>query len=134
MPFLKRVFGKSDGAAKSKKNATPATNGHADVKPQWTDAWTRTSVHPEEVSELIRGCTNELKARGMVTRCPKNVSIQADKWAGLNMPFLLLPFRPTSDPSAARTFVRNYFSPATGSPLKGHALQQELRLSEPMVA
>lgn len=64
---------------------------------------------------------------------PKDVSIQAHTWTGLNMPFLLLPFRPTSDPSAARTFVRNYFSPATGSPLKGNALQQELRLSEPMV-
>ena len=69
MPFLKKVFGRGDGAAKSKKKAAPVTNGHADsVKPQWTDAWTRTSVHPEEVSELIRGCTNELKARGMITQ------------------------------------------------------------------
>lgn len=51
------------------------------------------------------------------------------------MPFLLLPFRPTSDPSAARTFVRHYFSPAIdgGEPLRGEALEQELRLTEPMV-
>lgn len=54
---------------------------------------------------------------------------------GLDIPFLLLPFRPTSDPSAARTFVRNFFNSAfdRGEQLSGHALAQELRLTEPMV-
>ena len=52
----------------------------------------------------------------------------------LDLPFLLLPFRPTSDPSAARTFVRNYFFPQTErEELRGETLNRELRLTEPMV-
>lgn len=53
----------------------------------------------------------------------------------LDVPFLLLPFRPSSDPSAARTFVRNYFTQSfdKGAPVSGDALAQELRLTEPMV-
>ena len=57
----------------------------------------------------------------------------------LDMPFLLLPFRPASDPSAARTFIRNYFNPSFDSVtdkmrrLEGDHLSQELRLTEPMV-
>ncbi len=50
---------------------------------------------------------------------------------GLDVPFMLLPFRPTSDPSAARTFIRNYFD--KGQALHGEHLAQELRLTEPMV-
>ena len=51
------------------------------------------------------------------------------------MPFLLLPFRPTSDPSAARTFIRNFFNASVdkGTSLEGEGLNQELRLTEPMV-
>ena len=54
----------------------------------------------------------------------------------LDMPFLLLPFRPTSDPSAARSFVRNYFGAGIekSGQLQGERLQQELRLTEPMVS
>jgi hypothetical protein len=44
---------------------------------------------------------------------------------------MLLPFRPTSDPSAARTFIRNFFD--RGLALHGEYLTQELRLTEPMV-
>lgn len=53
----------------------------------------------------------------------------------LDTPFLLLPFRPSSDPSAARTFIRNYFNQSfeKGSPVNGDVLVQELRLTEPMV-
>ncbi len=53
----------------------------------------------------------------------------------LHTPFLLLPFRPSSDPSAARTFVRNYFNQSfdKGAPVSGDELMQELRLTEPMV-
>ena len=47
------------------------------------------------------------------------------------MPFLLLPFRPASDPSAARTFIRNFFD--EDRELKGERLNQELMLTEPMV-
>ena len=50
------------------------------------------------------------------------------------MPFLLLPFRPASDPSAARSFVRNYFGNGIHKPsLQGEYLLQELRLIEPPV-
>lgn len=58
----------------------------------------------------------------------------------LDMPFLLLPFRPASDPSAARTFIRNYFNPTIDPEtekmrrLEGEHLSQELRLTEPMVS
>lgn len=50
----------------------------------------------------------------------------------LDVPFLLLPYRPTSDPSAGRTFIRNFFS-ADRERLRGQRLEQELRLTEPMV-
>ena len=51
------------------------------------------------------------------------------------MPFLLLPFRPTSDPSAARNFVRNFFKSTYDGTRQftGGGLQQELRLAEPLV-
>ena len=51
----------------------------------------------------------------------------------LDMPFLLLPFRPASDPSAARSFIRNYFDYDKNLRLQGEGLEQELRLTEPMV-
>ena len=51
----------------------------------------------------------------------------------LDLPFLLLPFRPASDPSAARTFIRNFFSMEKGADMKGERLEQELILTEPMV-
>lgn len=48
---------------------------------------------------------------------------------------MLLPFRPTSDTSASRNFVRNFFKAAyegTGQ-YSGEGLAQELRLTEPLV-
>lgn len=54
--------------------------------------------------------------------------------SALGMPFLLLPFRPASDPSAARSFIRNYFNPDRGPQLQGQRLSQELLLTEPMVS
>lgn len=51
------------------------------------------------------------------------------------MPFMLLPFRPTSDTSASRNFIRNFFKAAyeeTGQ-YSGERLAQELRLTEPLV-
>ncbi|KAJ5639326.1 uncharacterized protein N7484_007188 [Penicillium longicatenatum] len=117
MPFFSRVFRSKDSTA-TKKQAKPATTANpAPAKPKWTDAWQRTEVAAEEVQDLIRGCAQELKARALDT------------------PFLLLPFRPSSDPSAARTFIRNYFNQSfeQGAPVSGDALMQELRLNEPMV-
>lgn len=50
--------------------------------------------------------------------------------AALDQPFLLLPFRPTSDPSAVRTFIRHFFD---NYALRGETLAQEMRMAEPMV-
>ncbi|KAK2734332.1 hypothetical protein FQN57_001699 [Myotisia sp. PD_48] len=113
MSFFSRVFRGKDGK-KSKQNGAAS---NLPTKPKWTDAWLRTEVTPEEVQGLLRGCTIELKARA------------------LDIPFLLLPFRPSSDPSAARTFIRNYFNPPAdrNGPMEGEYLMQELRLTEPMV-
>ena len=105
---------------KSKRKAVPYTNGVVVPTPPpkslWEgDAWIREEVEPEEIQELLSGCTHELKSRS------------------LDMPFLLLPFRPASDPSAARTLIRNFFSSERGFELKGERLEQELILTEPVV-
>ncbi|KAK4035384.1 hypothetical protein C8A01DRAFT_38122 [Parachaetomium inaequale] len=107
---------KGNGKLKSKKGALDQLANQQPQKPRWDDAWTRKTIEPEEVQQLIRFCTEELKARA------------------LDLPFLLLPFRPTSDPSAVRTFVRHFFDGKDGGQvLRGEALAQELRMTEPMV-
>ncbi|KAI4217297.1 MAG: hypothetical protein LQ351_000606 [Letrouitia transgressa] len=117
MPFFSR-FRNRDGAGaatKSKKQAhLNGTVAALPPKPRWDDAWLRKDVEPEEVQELLRGCTMEIKSRA------------------LDMPFLLLPFRPASDLSAARNFIRNFFNDDRG-PLRGESLTQELLLTEPLV-
>ncbi|KAK1140009.1 hypothetical protein N8T08_011005 [Aspergillus melleus] len=117
MPFFTRVFRGKDANSTKKTTKNPIAEETGPAKPTWTDAWQRTEVAPEEVQELLRGCTQELKSRALQT------------------PFLLLPFRPSSDSTAARTFIRNYFNQSVerGSPLGGDALARELRLSDPMV-
>ncbi|KAJ3553228.1 hypothetical protein NPX13_g10934 [Xylaria arbuscula] len=113
MPGLfSRIRGK-DGKLKSKKNGFAESTPQLPTKPRWEDAYARTSVEPEEVQDLVNRCTIELKARG------------------LDLPFLLLPFRPTSNPSAVRTFIRHFFDETHR--LYGDALDQELRMTEPMV-
>ncbi|KAL2132858.1 hypothetical protein VTI74DRAFT_3232 [Chaetomium olivicolor] len=116
MPGLFSRLKGRDGKIKSKKGALDQLANQQPQKPRWEDAWTRKTVEPEEVQELVRFCTEELKARA------------------LDLPFLLLPFRPTSDPSAVRTFVRHFFDGKDGGQvLHGEALAQELRMAEPMV-
>ena len=61
MPFFSRVFKGKDA---SKKNKNNADQNQIPQKPEWRDAWTRKTVEPEEVQELLRACTHELKARG----------------------------------------------------------------------
>ena len=136
MPFFSRVFKKDkdkDGTrAKVKSKKYPDQSSPAPVvppKPRWADAWSRKDVEPEEVQELLRGCTFELKSRG--GSLPPSMCEAELTQSGLDIPFLLLPFRPTSDPSAARTFVRNFFD--EDKQLKGERLTQELMLTEPMV-
>ncbi|KAK4192608.1 hypothetical protein QBC35DRAFT_229154 [Podospora australis] len=112
------LFSRLKGKDSKKKKQLDLTD-QLPQKPRWDDAWTRKTIEPEEVVELIRYSTEELKARA------------------LDLPFLLLPFRPTSDPSAVRTFVRHFFDGKDGAglsqPLHGEALAQELRMTEPMV-
>ena len=86
---------------------------------------------------------NPRKSRSCFEAAPSNLSLEVRnktnynrivKWLtypGLDIPFLLLPFRPASDPSAARTFIRNFFD--EDRELKGERLNQELMLTEPMV-
>lgn len=65
--FFSRLKGK-DGPnkIKSKKHANlDQLATQEPQKPRWEDAWTRNTVEPEEVQDLIRRCTEELKARGM---------------------------------------------------------------------
>lgn len=54
--------------------------------------------------------------------------------SALDMPFLLLPFRPASDPVAARSFIRNYFGADRAFRRHGDRLSQELLLTEPTVS
>ena len=51
------------------------------------------------------------------------------------MPFLLLPFRPGSDPVGSKSFIRNYFRlQYEGSWRDNRAFfEQELRLMDPLV-
>ncbi|OIW26174.1 DUF1708-domain-containing protein [Coniochaeta ligniaria NRRL 30616] len=112
--FLSILKGRDGPRSKSRKNSNLSQlTDQIPAKPKWEDAWTRGTVEPEEVQDLIRRCTKEIKDRA------------------LDLPFLLLPFRPTSDPSAVRTFVRHFFD--GGHELRGEALTQELRMTEPMV-
>jgi hypothetical protein len=53
-------------------------------------------------------------------------------WSGLDTPLFLLPFRPSSDLSSVKTFIRRYFEHGQPS-ISGGALTQELRLTEVLV-
>jgi hypothetical protein len=61
--FFSRLKGR-DGPSKVKKGAQHAAINDPPPKPRWEDAWTRKTVDPQEIQELLRGCTVELKARG----------------------------------------------------------------------
>lgn len=64
MGVLSRL--KKDGKSK-KTRANAEHDAQQPAKPQWTDAWARTSVEPEEVHELIKRCTEEIKNRGTLS-------------------------------------------------------------------
>ncbi|KXL46034.1 hypothetical protein M433DRAFT_67457 [Acidomyces richmondensis BFW] len=120
MPLFSRFKSKGAQPAKSKTQAD-LTNGKpaAPQKPRWESSWNSKNVDPEEVQELIHFCTAEMKSRA----------------EALDAPFLLLPFRPDTDPSGARTFIRNFYKyNSEGSDqYRGAGLQQELRLTGPVV-
>ena len=68
MGFFSKFKSKDNGAAPPKsKKKFPQSNGTVPApppKPHWEDAWTRKEVEPEEIQELLRACTNEMKSRG----------------------------------------------------------------------
>ncbi|KAF2831663.1 hypothetical protein CC86DRAFT_378459 [Ophiobolus disseminans] len=115
MPFFKNVF-KSKDASRAASKAGNHVEPVAQPKPRWEESWSRKEVAPEEIQELIHVCTQEMKSRA------------------LDMPFVLLPYRPTSDTSASRNFVRNFFKSAYEGTrqFKGEGLATELRLTEPL--
>ncbi|KAF2766906.1 DUF1708-domain-containing protein [Teratosphaeria nubilosa] len=120
MPLFSRF--KSKGAQPAKgKEQTAVTNGKpaAPRKPRYETSWQSKTVVLEEVQELIHACTVEMKSRA----------------EALDSPFLLLPFRPDSDPSGARSFIRNFYQANSegSSQYRGASLQQELRLTDPVV-
>ena len=139
MGFFSKAFKSKDSgnaALKSKKKG-PQTNGAVPApppKPLWDDAWTRKEVEPEEIQELLRACTHEMKSRGRQMHLVTVARLLRDYTSALDLPFFLLPFRPASDPSAARTFIRNFFNLERGVNLVGERLEQELILTEPMVS
>jgi hypothetical protein len=67
MPSLFSRLKGRDGKLKSKKGALDQLANQQPQKPRWDDAWTRKTIEPEEVQQLIRFCTEELKARGMTS-------------------------------------------------------------------
>jgi hypothetical protein len=67
MPSFLRVF-RRDADAKAKKNALAAAAAQP-AKPKWEEAWSLKEVQPEEVQQLIRVCTQEMKSRGMLPFC-----------------------------------------------------------------
>lgn len=65
MPSLFSRLKGRDGKSKSKKGALDQPE--QPLKPRWDDAWARKTIDPEEVQQLLRFCTEELKARGMTS-------------------------------------------------------------------
>jgi hypothetical protein len=70
MPSIfSRLKGKDASKLKSKKGtAFDHLAEQQPPKPRWEDAFTRKTVEPEEIQDLIRRCTIELKQRGTTAR------------------------------------------------------------------
>ncbi|TKA83758.1 hypothetical protein B0A55_00066 [Friedmanniomyces simplex] len=121
MPLFSRLKNKGAQSASKSKTQPDLSNSKptAPLKPRWQSTWSSRTIDPEEVEELVHACTPELKLRG----------------EALSAPFLLLPFRPGTDASSARPFVRDFYkSNGEGSPEhRGASLAQELRLTEATV-
>jgi hypothetical protein len=108
---------------------------------EWAWGPSQTTMERRMVTHEGRSRRGGRAAEGMhpgtqVERSVTRIHLEKTKLtsAALDLPFLLLPFRPTSDPSASRTFVRNYFLPQTErEEMRGETLKKELRLTEPMV-
>lgn len=65
MPGIFSRINKARDARQKKKNALNDLENSLPAKPKWDDAYTRPSVEPEEIEDLIKCCSEEIKARGM---------------------------------------------------------------------
>ena len=71
MPGLFSRLRGRDGATKvkSKKNSQfDDLTEKAPAQKRWDDASSRKTVDPEEIQELVKRCTEEIKARGRTPR------------------------------------------------------------------
>lgn len=66
MPGIFSRISKARDARQKKKHALNDLTNSLPAKPTWDDAYTRKSVDPEEIAELLRCLTEEIKTRGMV--------------------------------------------------------------------
>ncbi|KAF3906312.1 hypothetical protein ABW20_dc0103363 [Dactylellina cionopaga] len=114
MSFLKALRGKSSPGKPKKSKGIDAQAVQPAAAPVYQDPWEKVQVSPDEICELTKACTAEIKSRGMTT------------------PFFILPFRPTNEPSSARPFIRKYFSTERdfNGPMRGDRLTRELRLTD----
>lgn len=65
MPGIFSRINKARDARQKKKNALNDLENSLPTKPKWDDAYTRPSVEPDEIEDLIKCCSEEIKARGM---------------------------------------------------------------------
>ena len=125
MGFFSKAFKGKEGASgtpKSKKKPAP-TNGVVAApppKPHWDDAWTRKEVEPEEIQDLLRACTIEMKSRGMIT------PIWLDRPAAdsRNSPgpaFLLIAFQARLRPQCSPYFRSQLLQHGQGRTSRGRA-------------
>ena len=66
MPFFKNLFQSKDGSRSASKAGKYGDNNEPVLppKPRWEESWSRKDVAPEEIQELVHGCTQEMKSRG----------------------------------------------------------------------
>lgn len=62
MPLFSRF--KNKGAQPAKNKITTDVGHTAPQQPRWQSTWNSKTVVPEEVEELVRACTAEMKSRG----------------------------------------------------------------------
>jgi hypothetical protein len=69
--FLSKLTGRDGPRNKSRKNSNlNHLTDQLPPKPKWEDAWTRKTVEADEVQELIKRCTKEIKDRGRTCIAP----------------------------------------------------------------
>jgi len=120
MPSIFSRFKSKD----SKKKKGQQLDDTAPVKEVWDDAWTRKTVDPEEVQELIKLCTDELKARGM-TSIPASAALRPSWVLGNQAALLTSAMQLSIFPSCSSPSARPP-TPAPSGPLYGTSSMAEM--------